>query len=287
MTYRQRDLVRATAWMGLALVSFVGIAVGARELLDTMYAFQILFIRSALGLGGLILCGLAFQPGFHRSGQLRLHGLRNLFHFGGQACWITAIGSLPMAVVFALEFTTPIWAAILAALFLAERLTAGRLMAIALGFLGVLVIVRPGLAAVDPAIFIGLAAALGFAVSLTTTKRLTRDDRPLTILFYMALIQLGLGVLPAALSWQPLAWGDLPWLLLVAFCGVSAHYGITRAFLHAEAMVVVPIDFLRLPLIAVVGWLFYDEGLDPLVFAGAALIVAGTYFNLLREARRR
>jgi drug/metabolite transporter (DMT)-like permease len=283
------ELVKATGWMGLALISFTLLAIAARQLLDTMQAFQILFLRSGIGLiiiFAIAIPTIATGSRFHQTRRLPLHLLRNLFHYGGQVCWITAIGLLPLAVVFAFEFTTPIWAALLSALFLGERLAGARVVAMASGFIGILVIARPGLAGVDPAVAIAVAAAVGFGITLTATKGLTRTEQPITILFYMLATQLILGAPLAVLTWQPVAWEDLPWLVLIAACGLGAHYGIARAFQHAEAMVILPMDFLRLPLIAVVGFLLYAEPLDPMVFLGALLIFSGNYYNLRSETRR-
>jgi drug/metabolite transporter (DMT)-like permease len=284
---RSTDLVKAAGWMGLALLSFALLAVSARQLLDTMGAFQILFLRSGVGLAMILVYALPRRPGFARTTRLRLHLLRNLFHYGGQVCWITALGLLPLAVVFAMEFTTPIWAAVLAAVFLGERLNRGRIVAIALGFAGILVILRPGSVPIAPEILVPLAAAVGFAVSVTATKGLTRSDSPVTILFYMLLIQVVLGAVPAGLTWQPVAAGDLPWLVVAAVTGLTAHYGMTRALQQADATLVMPMDFLRLPLIAVVGLVFYREALEPAVLVGAAMIFSGSYYSLSREHRRR
>jgi drug/metabolite transporter (DMT)-like permease len=162
----------------------------------------------------------------------------------------------------------------------------GRWVALILGVLGVLVITRPGVQPIDLGVAIGLAAAVGFAVSLIATKGLTRDDGVFTILFWMLVMQLVIGVLPAILLWQPLHWRDTGWLIAAAITGISAHIGVTKAFQCADATVVLPMDFLRLPLVAVVGALFYGEGLDPWVMAGAALIAIGNEYSL-RSARRR
>ena len=276
----------AAAWMGLALLSFAVLAVAVRQLLDTMDAFQILFLRSAIGLVLIVAYGFHRQPGFFRTHRLPMHLLRNLFHYGGQVFWIMAIGLLPLATVFALEFTTPIWAAILAAVVLRERLTPSRLLAIGFGFVGVMVILRPGYSPIGAGSAIALAAAVCFAVNVVATKALTRTDTPVTILFYMLLIQLVLGAAPAILTWAPLAWDDVPWVLAVAVTGLTAHLGMTKAFLYADAMVVAPMDFLRLPLIALVGFLVYGEPFDVLVLAGAALVFFGNSVNLRGESRR-
>ena len=282
---QQRDLVKAALWMCCTLVSFALLAVSARQLLDSMMAFQILFLRSAIGLVIILAIGFVRFPDFYRTRRWRLHLLRNTFHYGGQACWITAIGILPLATVFALEFTTPIWAALLAAFFLGEKLNSGRLIAIALGFIGVLVILRPGLVPIDMGVIIALSAAIGFAVSLAATKGLTRSDQPITILFYMLTMQLLLGAPLALWTWAPVILEDLPWLIAVAITGLSAHYGITRAFQYADASLILPMDFLRLPLIALVGFLFYSEALEATVFLGALLMFAGNYHAIRKEAK--
>ena len=284
---KQGALLKAAGWMLFALLSFAVLAVSARQLLDSMTAFQILFLRSVIGLALILAVAIPRHPGFYRTKLLRRHLLRNCFHYAGQACWITAIGLLPLATVFALEFTTPIWAAILAALFLGEKLTKTRIFAILCGFLGVLIILRPGVLPLDLGTLIALAAAIGFSVNLITTKSLTRSDAPITILFYMLLMQLFLGAPLALWTWEAVFFEDLSWLVAVAISGITAHYGIARAFQHADASVVLPMDFLRLPLIAIVGALFYGEALDPFVFLGGLLMFFGNYISLSKEARRR
>lgn len=278
-------LALAAGWMGVALTSFALLAVAARELLDTLTPVQFLLLRTALGLPLLVPLALWLAPGFHRTQRLPLHLLRNLFHYGGQVLWITAIGILPLALVFALEFTTPVWAALLAVVFLGERLNQGRLIALLMGLVGVLVMTRPGVQPIDLGILIGLGAAVGFAVSLTATKGLTRHDSVFTILFWMLVMQLIIGLIPGLLLWRPVAWSDSFWLLVAAITGISAHLGIAKAFQHADATLVLPMDFMRLPLIALVGALFYREGLDPWVIGGAALIFAGNWLGLRREGR--
>ncbi|NCA69175.1 MAG: DMT family transporter [Sphingobacteriia bacterium] len=279
-------LLHAAAWMGVALSSFALLAVAARELLDSMSPVQFLFLRTALGLPLLIPLALWLAPGFHRTRRPALHLLRNVFHYGGQVAWITAIGILPLALVFALEFTTPVWAALLAVVFLGERLNRGRLIALLLGIVGVLLMTRPGAQPLELGILIGLAAAVGFAISLIATKGLTRHDSVFTILFWMLVMQLVIGLIPALLLWQTPQWSDGPWLLVAAATGISAHLGIAKAFQHADATLVLPMDFLRLPLIAIVGTLVYGEILDPWVLAGALVIFAGNWYGLSREAKR-
>ena len=270
----------ALLWMSGALVSFMAMAVGIRELSADLSTFQILFFRSLVGVG--VACSLLTVSGWRqiRTRKLATHAARNIAHFCGQFGWAFAIAIIPMAEVFAIEFTTPLWTAVLAALFLGERLTRARVAAIFLGFMGVLVVLRPGVEIIDMAALAVLASALCYAVSHALTKGMSTTETPLSIIFYMAVIQLPLGLVPSLYNWvwpSGAAWG---WIVVVGVAALNAHYCIVRAFQRADATVVVPLDFLRLPLIALVGFVFYQEPLDMWVLAGAALIFAGTWFNV-------
>jgi drug/metabolite transporter (DMT)-like permease len=193
---------------------------------------------------------------------------------------------LPLATVFALEFTTPAWALLLAVPVLRERMTTSRVGAVALGLAGVLVILRPGLDTFKPAALLVLAAALGYATSLIATKKLTRTDATFAIVFWMCLIQLPLAYICSdPLFPAKLGVGQLPALAAVGISGLAAHYCIANAFRSGDAAVVVPLDFMRIPLIALVGWWLYGEALDVFVFLGAGLIIAGILWNLRSEAR--
>ena len=279
------DALRAALWMGGALLSFSVMAVAARELLERMGVFEILFLRSAISLLMVLAVLPRYGIGALRTGQPGMHGLRNLCHFGGQYAWVYAIGALPLATVFAIEFTMPVWTAVLATFLLGERLNRGRVTMLALGLAGIAIILRPGLAVVDPAALVMLAGSLAYALTMIATKRLSGSDSPLVVLFWMSLIQMPLGLVPALPAWVWPRLAELPWIAFVGVAGFSAHYCLTRAFRLADATVVVPIDFLRLPLIALVGALAYGEAIDPLVMLGAAVIFAGTYYSLRRESR--
>lgn len=275
-----QSVPRAMLWMLGALVSFSALALAGRELSTEMTLFQVLFLRSVICL--LALAVLAPYLGWPRltTRHLKLHLLRNSVHYGASYCWFLGVISIPLAEVFAIEFTSPIWTAVLAVLFLREPLTRARVGAIALGFLGVMVILRPGAEIVHPAALAVLAAALGYASAYVITKRLTADDGPFVILFYMNAIQLLIGLVPTAATWvtpSPALW---PWVGVVGAAGLLSHYCIARAMALADATVVAPLDFLRLPLIAVIAYLVYDETLDLFVLAGAMLVVAGNMLNL-------
>ncbi len=279
------NTLRAVLWMSGAVLSFSTMAIAARELLAHMGAFQVLFLRSVVMLALVLVIVAQAKDAVTATRRLPLHALRNLVHFGGQYCWVFAIGALPLATVFAIEFTMPVWTAILAALLLGERLTRPRLVMLGLGLIGVLVILRPGLGIVSAASLVALAAAFLYAGNMIATKRLVSSDSPLAVLFWMSVMQTPLALLTALPQWVAPQAGDLPWIVLIGVGSYTAHYCMTRAFRLADATVVVPIDFVRLPLIAVVGAAFYGEPFDPLILVGAAVIFAGTYYSLSREGR--
>jgi drug/metabolite transporter (DMT)-like permease len=272
-----------------ALLSFSAMAVSIRALAGTLTVMEILAVRSGLGL--IVMAGLAaVRPELRATivtPRIALHLLRNTIHLGGQYLWAMSLLLLPLATVFSLEFTTPAWTLLLAVLMLGERMTASRIGAVALGLLGVLVILRPGLAGFQPAAMLVLAAAVCFAITLILTKKLTRTDSTFAIIFWMNLIQTPLALVPSdPLFALKLSAAQVPAALAVGVSGLASHYCLTNAFRAGDASVVVPLDFMRIPLIAVVGWWLYGEQLDVLVFVGAGLIISGILWNLRSEATR-
>lgn len=285
---RAGSTLKALAWMLGALASFSLIAIAGREAARTSDTMQIMFYRSVIALILVLvvarLSGWDFKR-FHTE-RLPLHGIRSAIHFIAQFSWLHALTLIPLAQLFALEFTAPLWVALLAPLLLREKLTASRVSAALIGFVGLLIVVRPGVDGLNLGTALGLIAAVGFAFSMITTKQLTRTDAPLTILFYMSLMQALMALIPAlprltfpdASSWF--------WLFLVAACGLTAHFSLARAFAEADAMIVAPMDFFRLPLIAVAGVFLYAEPLDPFVLIGGAIVMAANVLNLWGERRR-
>src|ERR1019366_2197238 len=262
--------------------------VSIRELSATLGIMEILSARAVVGL---LIVGplLALRPELRRAlnrRRLRLHLMRNSIHFGSQYLWATSLLLLPLSTVFALEFTMPAWTMLLASLFLGELMTQSRIGAVVLGLLGVFVILRPGIDTFHPAALLVLAAALGYSVQNIATKKLTTTESTFAIVFWMNVIQLPLGLIGAD-PWflGKLGLHELPALAGLGIAGGSAHHFPSNALPPGAAILVVPLDFLRIPLIAVVGWWLYGEPLDIFVFAGAGLIVLGLLWNLRSEAR--
>ncbi|HLL19220.1 MAG TPA: DMT family transporter [Rubrivivax sp.] len=277
------SIARAAGWMAGWLTLMVVIAVAGREASRELSVFQIMLLRSTLGM--LMLWPLVRAAGglpAMRTERLPQHVVRNAVHYAAQYGWFVALLLIPLAQVVSIEFTMPIWSAVLAVFFLGERMSGRKWFAVLLGLVGVAVIVRPTAGQLNAGQMIALASALGFAVSIVLVKSLTRTDAAVAISFWMLVVQSALGLVPALWVWQwpsLVAWG---WVVVVAFCGTYSHYCFARAMEHADATVVVPMDFLRVPLTALVGWLVYTERVDLFTALGVGLILAGNVINLVR-----
>ncbi|TCM77354.1 DMT family transporter [Rhodovulum steppense] len=287
---RGPDIPRAALWMTGAILSFSSMAVAGRAVSVELDTFELMLYRSVIGIVLVVgLAGLAGRLGEVSRQRLGLHFVRNVFHFTGQNLWFLALALIPLAQVFAMEFTAPLWVALLAPLILGERLTRARALAALTGFAGILIVARPDPMALEPGALAALGAALGFAGSALFTKRLTATQSIVSILFWLTVMQAGMGLVcagidgqiawPSAAAWVPLA--------VLGVAGLMAHYCLTSALMVAPAIIVMPLDFLRLPVIAVVGMLLYGEPLEAAVFLGAAVILAANLLNLRTELRPR
>jgi drug/metabolite transporter (DMT)-like permease len=287
---RVSPTLKAAFWMIGSISSFSAMAVAGRELAGIYDTFEIMMYRSAVGV--VVVVSLAYATGSWRQINTRNFKLqigRNLAHFTGQNLWFYAVTVIPLAQVFALEFTSPLWVIVLSPLILGEKLTKIRALAAVMGFIGILVVARPTIEGINAGVVTAAASAIFFAFTIMLTKRLTRSQTITTILFYLTVTQLFFGIVMAGYD------GDIalptlthwPLLLLIGLAGLIAHYCLTSALSIAPATVVVPIDFVRLPVIAVIGMLVYAEALDIWVFVGASIIFAGNYINLWVETHKK
>lgn len=272
-------------WMTGWLTAMVLMAVAAREAGKMLHVFQIMELRSLLGI--VLFLPMVAAAGGARAVRTRRFGLqvgRNTVHYAAQFLWFLAITMIPIAEVVAIEFTGPVWVALLAVLLLGERMTAARLAAVVLGLVGVVIIVRPGLDHVEVGQVIALLAAIGFAGSFILVKSLTRTESVVSIIFWMVIIQSVIGAVPAAMVWQTPPAAVWPQVVVIAVCGTYSHFCMAHALRHADATTVVPLDFLRVPLTALAAWLVFGERFDVFTVIGAAVILAGNLLNLRRGA---
>ena len=278
----------AALWMIGAIVSFSAMAVAGRELSAELDTFEIMAYRSAIGFP-IVAFFLLRLEGWRGAAttQVGLHAARNVVHFAAQNAWFYGVAAIPLSQLVALEFTNPIWVALLAPLMLGEALTKLKLLAALLGFSGVLVIAQPGVAPLEWGHAAGLGAAIGFALNNILTKRLTLKDSLLCVLFWMTFSQMVMGfALAAPGGFTLVSQAMVPWVALVGLCGLTAHFSLTRALMLAPASIVAPMEFARLPVIAVVGMLLYGEPLEIAVLLGAVLILAGNTANILGGRRK-
>lgn len=277
---------RAALWMLGSITAFSAMAVAGKQVRSFHDTFEIMTFRSAIGIPLVLLIAiLTGQLRQIKAERLGGHLVRNVMHFAGQNLWFWALAMIPLAQLFALEFTAPIWVILLSPLLLAEKLTRARILAAVLGFLGILVVARPDLSNINYGVLAAAGSAICFAATSIATKKLTRGQSIISIMFWLTTMQLCFGLI-ATLYDGHVTWPTsttLPWLILIGVCGVIAHYSLTSALSLAPASYVMPIDFMRLPLIAVVGAVGYGESLDPYVLGGGAVIFLGIWINIHAE----
>ena len=282
------DPVKAALWMVGAIFAFSSLAIGGREVAPELDTFELMMYRSFVGIVlVLVVASMAGTVGQITTRRFGLHLVRNAGHFLGQNFWFFAITVIPLAQAVALEFTTPLWAALLAVIILGERISAFRGAMLALGFCGILIVTRPWVEPPSIGIIAAAIAAIGFAISAVYTRLLTRTETITTILFWLVVMQAILGVVFAGYDGD-VAWPSAaiwPWVGLVSVSGLVAHFCLTRALSLAPAAVVMPVDFIRLPAVALIGVVVYSESLDVYVFLGAAIIFCANYLNIWRETR--
>jgi drug/metabolite transporter (DMT)-like permease len=287
--FKMSNTTQAALWMIGAIIAFTTMAIAGRSVSVELDTFEIMLFRSLIGI--VIVLAIAAYTGAIRQirfRKLRLHLVRNICHFTGQNLWFYAIITIPLAQVFALEFTTPIWVLLLSPLILQERLTGIGLIAALIGFVGIVIVARPDPANLSPGLLAAAGCAVFFALSAIFTRKLTRTEGITSILFFLTLTQAVFGLVTAGYD------GDiavpsavtLPWVVVISIAGLVAHFCLTKALSIAPAITVMPLDFVRLPAIAVVGMILYDEPLELLVFAGAALIFLGNYINIRHGGQR-
>jgi drug/metabolite transporter (DMT)-like permease len=278
----QQSTAQAAIWMGGWLLATLALTVAGRELAHDLPVFVTMMFRSLFAL--VLLTPIVLYHGdlSRRFANIGLNILRNIVHYGAQYSWFLALSLIPLAHVVSIEFTMPIWGALIATLFLGETLTPFKLMAIALGFLGILLIVKPGTTYVDEGHVVALLAALGFAVSVAMTKVITRSDSALTVIFLMFLIQTLIGAVPAYITWKLPEPHNWIWVFIVGSAGTFSHYCLSKAISLADVTVVTPLDFLRVPLTVLAGYWLYREGFDLYSIMGSLLILGANTINLFK-----
>ncbi len=271
-------------WMLLTGVLFVGVTAVVKHVGDRIPPPEAAFLRYALGLVVVLpLAGRLRRQGLTR-GNLRLFAMRGFVHTFAVMLWFFAMTQIPIAEVTAMNYLSPVYVTLGAALFLGERLAFRRIAAIVAALIGVVLILRPGFREVSPGHIAMLVVAITFAVSYLFAKQLSMRCSPEMIVTMLSLT-VTIGIAPfAAAVWVTPHLSELAWLGLVALFATTGHYTMTLAFRAAPVTVTQPVTFLQLIWAALLGWAVFGEGLDPWVLAGGAIIVAAVSFIAWREA---
>ncbi|AGI68129.1 putative integral membrane protein [Octadecabacter antarcticus 307] len=277
------DIFRAALWMTGAIVSFTSMAITGRVVSVELDTFEIMMFRSLTGIVVVLIVGsVAGTLRQVNRQQFGLHVTRNLAHFIGQNLWFFALPLIPLTQLFALEFTSPIWVIVLAPFLLGERLSPIGVLAATLGFLGVMIVTQPFQTEISLGTIAAACAAVSFAFTAIFTRRLTRTQSITCIMFWLTVMQAIFGIIGAGYDGDIAmpSGATLPWIILIGFAGLLAHFCLTKALSLAPASIVMPIDFIRLPVIAIVAAQIYGEVLDLWVFVGAVIIFGANYLNI-------
>ncbi len=278
--------IRGGVWMFLSTFAFTAMVGFVRDASASFNAFEITFWRALFGLAIMIPWLAHVRLGRLKTARAGVHATRNILHFIGIVTWFYVVARINLSVGIALQFTVPLFTIAMAALILKERVDATRWTATAIGFAGILVIVRPDAGTIDVLSVITLVSAAFYAGSNIATKAIGRDDSSESVVFYMHLMHLPMALIGGlALGMTMPGWGDLPTLLGVAVSATLAHYLLTQALREADASVIMPIDFLRLPWVAALAFILYGETPAAGAWIGGAVIFAAAYFILRRESR--
>ena len=277
--------VRGVLLMFVSTFFFAAMHASIRHVSATIHPFEIAFFRSLFAL--IVVLPWFLRDGFAplRTRRIGLHGLRAVFNVCAMLSFFYALTIAPLSQVTALGFTAPIFATLLAALVLGEVVRLRRWTAIGVGFLGVVVILRPGLDVIGVGQLLTLFSSLVWACALLVIKTLSRTDASVTIISYMALLMIPLTALPAAFVWHWPDGGELAWLVLIGLLGGTGQFCMTEALRLADTAVVMPIDFCKLIWVALLAYLAFGEVPDRFTWLGGTLVFASVLYIAYRGRR--
>ena len=274
-------------WMCGAAACYAALYATLRQLTAGYSPLELIFLRSAF-------CTLFMLPWLARAGldvlrtpRLPLHSCRMTATYVAGVLWVYGLAHLPMADVNALNFTSPLFVVLIAMLFLGDRASTHRWIVLGIGFFGTLIILRPGVTVVSFAALVTLASSGMFAVSHSITKVMASTEDPNLNVFFLYGLQSIIALVPAVFFWRTPGLGDFAWIVAVSLCTLGAQQCIVRSLTTSAASLVMPFNFLQLPLVALAGLAFYDEATSIWTWVGAAVIFTATYDLARREGRAR
>lgn len=276
--------VRGILWMVASGLGFVGMGIMIRVLTPAFSTFELLFFRAVVAVALLAPWIARTGRGALATRRFGLHALRAFLAYVGMLGLFYGIGRIPLGDAIALQFTQPLFIVLLATPVLGETLKPARIAAMAAGFAGVLILLRPGFAEITLGTAAVLAASLVYAGSNTCIKLLVRTEPANRTVAYVNLLMMPMALAPAVFFWRTPDLVQAGWLLVLGLTAFAGVFCLTRAFNVADASAVVPYDFLRLPFAVAAGWLLFGEATDLFTWAGATVIFAAAYGLLRSEA---
>tara|TARA_B110000196_G_C21117102_1_gene651140 strand:+ start:851 stop:1720 length:870 start_codon:yes stop_codon:yes gene_type:complete len=275
-------------WMLGFMVSITIMAICIRELSYKYSSFEIQNFRNIFSIIIIYIVFLLKKNINLNSKQLKNNFIRNIFHFIGQSAWTWGLTVLPLATVFSLEFTMPIWAAIISILIFKEKISLNKIFFLFLGLIGTWIILVPDTRYIEFSNIIVLFSAITYAFAHNYTKELTKTDSILSILFFMSIIQLPLSFIGSIMmgNMQFNIIQEVPLILLLTVTSLLAHYSLSSALKKSDATIILPIDYIRLPIIVIIGWYYYNEIITNNVIIGSILIIFGAVIFLRKDIKK-
>ena len=285
----KNDNIRGSAWMLGFVLNITIMAISIRELSFKYSSFEIQNFRNIFSIFIILIIYVLKSNTQIKTYQIKTNFIRNIFHFIGQSAWTWGLTVLPLAVVFSIEFTMPIWAAILSLIIFKEKITLNKILFLILGLLGTWIILSPDAKYLGLYNIIVLCSAITYAVAHNFTKKLTNTDSILSILFFMSVLQLPLSLIGSLIigNIHYNIIKEAPLIILLTITSLLAHYSLSSALKSAEASIVLPIDYIRLPLILFVGWYYYEEVISSNTLIGSILIIFGVIIFLNRDYKEK
>ena len=278
------DPLGGALWMLGSTVFFTAMTAMIRYVSGSIDPLEIVFFRNLFGLVVLLPWLMRHGKVSLNTRRLPLYSLRAVVGLIAMICWFTAISQMNLGDAVALSFTAPMFATVGAVFLLSEIVRVRRWVAVLAGFTGAMVILRPGFAEIPPAAYFVLLSSMMMGLSVCLVKLLAKTEQVMAIVFTMVLMLTPVSLIPALFVWQTPDLIQFAWLTAIGACGTLGHICITRAFSMAEATAVLPYDFMRLPLMAVLAWLVFDQVLDVWTGVGAIIIIGASIYIAHREA---
>ena len=279
--------VRGALWMCGAATAFALMINLVRHLTASFDPLEVVFFRNLFGLVAMLPWLTRHGVGVLRTQRIGLHVLRAALGMLAMFLWFTTLSLMPLAEATALSFTAPMFTSILAVLILGEVMRMRRWAATAIGFAGAVVILRPGTGTLDPAAFLALASAAVWASANVLVKVMSRTESAGAVVTYLTLFLTPFSLIPALFVWQTPTIEQLGWFALLGVAGSAGHFCLIRSLAAADATVVVPFDYLRLPIVALIAYVAFGQVPDVWIWLGGGLIAASGIYIAHREAQLR